>query len=457
MPKKAFLLIFLAVISTSLFSQMPNTISKTEKIYGLSKFWQEVNYNFIYLNKIDKSDWDKTYRRLIEEVQETENDYEYYRLLQKFCAMLKDGHTNVYMPKAVDKDIYNTYFGDYRLFMTNIEGRAIITRVNLSKKDEIPIGTEVVKVNGMKTADYLEKHVKPYIASSTDYILEDWSVMRMFQAPIGTAFDLQLKLPDGQRKELTVTHAKTTEKEVYPEFEDWQLLEFKWINENIAYLSLNSFGDPKIDSLFVEKLPELYKAKKLIIDLRKNGGGSTGIGQFIMEYLTNDRVLYGSKNQSRLHIPSYKAWGKWTEAKDTIDSEWAKQSFLSYHDNFYHDFSYEPDTVELEAKRIVVPTVLLIGHNTASAAEDFLIFADNQKHMVKIGEPTFGSTGQPMLFDLPGGGSARVCTKKDTYPDGKEFVGYGVQPDIEVKKSLEDYQQNRDPALDKAIEYLKNK
>jgi len=117
----------------------------------------------------------------------------------------------------------------------------------------------------------------------------------------------------------------------------------------------------------------------------------------------------------------------------------------------------QPDTIKIKAKRIVIPTAILIGHNTASAAEDFLIYLDNQKHMVKIGEPTFGSTGQPMLFSLPGGGSARICTKKDTYPNGKEFVGHGIQPDIKVTFSIDDYLESKDPVLDKAIEYLNKK
>ena len=74
-----------------------------------------------------------------------------------------------------------------------------------------------------------------------------------------------------------------------------------------------------------------------------------------------------------------------------------------------------------------------------------------------MGENSFGSTGQPFIFDLPGGGSARVCTKKDTYPDGREFVGYGVKPDIEVKSTLNDYIQKKDPVLDRALLYLKQK
>ena len=84
--------------------ELPNTISKEDKIYGLSKFWQEANYNFVYLNKIDRKKWNDDYKRLITEVQNTENDYEYYRLLQKFCATLKDGHTNVYFPDSIQNN-----------------------------------------------------------------------------------------------------------------------------------------------------------------------------------------------------------------------------------------------------------------------------------------------------------------------------------------------------------------
>ena len=454
--KRTVVIIF-SILSISLSAQIPNSISKSDKVYGLSKFWQEVNYNFVYLNKTDREKWENDYRYLIGKVQETENDYDYYRLLQKFCASLKDGHTNIYFPDTIKSNLHNTYFGDYRLFLSNIEGKAIVTRTNLSKKDEIPLGTEVVKVNGVDTKVYLEKEVIPFISSSTGYILMDVAVSKMFQAPKGTSFDVTFKLPSGEIKDMRLTHKETAEKEVFPAMEDWQLFDFKWIDNETAYISLNSFGNPEINKLFFEKLPELYKAKKLIIDLRKNGGGNTGIGRDIFEYLTNDTLLYGSKTSSRLHVPSFKAWGKWTKAKDTVGNKWATQAYLSYRDNYFHRFPYEADINKLNAKRIVVPTAILIGHKTASAAEDFLIYTDNQEHMIKIGQPTFGSTGQPMQFNLPGGGSARVCTKKDTYPDGKEFVGYGILPDIEVRLTLDDFLNDRDPVLQKAVDYLKTR
>src|SRR6478752_8775341 len=85
----------------SIYAQLPDSIPAADKVYGLSKFWQEVNYNFVYLDKVDSKAWDSMYKTLITQVQQTTNDYDYYRLLLKFCASLKDGHTNVWYPGYV--------------------------------------------------------------------------------------------------------------------------------------------------------------------------------------------------------------------------------------------------------------------------------------------------------------------------------------------------------------------
>lgn len=462
--QKSLTLLFAILFCGTVTAQisLPNTITKTEKIYGLSKFWNEVNYNFAYLNKIDKQKWESDYISLIEQVQNTENDYQYYRLLQKFCATLKDGHTNVWMPKSIRDDIYNGEFGTYKISLKNIDDKAIVTRVNSSKKQEIPIGTEVLEVNGLTVKDYIDQYVKPYISTSTKHILENRSISELLKAPKGTAFKLKLRKPNGALITLNLTSKKALEKEMHPPISEKQLLDFKWMDGKIAYVGLNSFSDSNINSLFVNKLPEIKKAKKLIIDLRHNGGGNSNIGLQILQYLTHDDELYYSKSSSRLHIPTFKAWGLIynLEAKDTLQGteenrKLLSQVYLTTKDSHFYNFPYTTSKNNIDkSERIVIPTVLLIGNNTASAAEDFLISTDNQKHMIKIGEPTYGSTGQPMLFDLPGGATARVCTKKDTYPNGKEFVGYGVQPDILVKKTYHDYLNDFDPALKQAVNYL---
>jgi len=444
--------------------QLPNTLTPSEKIYGLSKFWQEVNYNFVYLDKVGKNKWDSAYQQFIPTVLNTTNDYEYFRELQRFCALLKDGHTNIYPPRKKEFDKMNTMFGDYRLFLANINGKAIVVRTNLSKKDEVPVGSEIIEINGMSTESYINKYLAPYISSSTDYILKDWCINSLLSGFEGDVYHVKIKKPKGEVISLKLTHTLTNEKEVFPEFDSNPgLLVFKWLDNQIAYVALNSFENPLIDSLFISKLPELYKAKGLVVDLRYNGGGSTNVGTDILKYLTNDNILYGSRSLTRNHISSYKAWGAAITVQDTItgkpdwgvSKEEARKCYLSYYDKYYYKFDYTPDTIKLNDKRIVIPTAILIGHQTASAAEDFLVYADNQKHMIKIGERTYGSTGQPYSFDLPGGATARVCTKKDTYADGREFVGYGIKPDIEVKLTVEDYMLKRDPVLTKALQHLK--
>jgi len=457
--KKLVLAIFL-LIETFGYCQIPNKLSPADKIYGLSKFWQEVNYNFVYLEKFGKAKWDSAYLATITVVLETKNDYEYYRELQKFCALLKDGHTNIFTPF----DETNSNFGNYRIGLGNFQDKAIIVGVNLSKKDEIPIGSEIIEVNGMLTQDYIKQNVAPYISASTDYILRDLSIERLLRGIDGDKYDVKIKTPEGKIFSFSLVHAKTTEKETFPSFTRPEPFEFKWLENQIAFIALNTFSNPKVDSLFIEKLPDLYKAKGLIIDLRNNGGGSSHVGDFIFKYLTNDSLIYGRKGLTRKHISAHKAWGGLYQPKDTITGDAARdrskedvrEYFLASQDKLYFDFEYVPEKNDVTAKKIVVPTVILIGHSTASAAEDFLIASQNQKHITKIGENSFGSTGQPFEFKLPGGGKARVCTIKVTYPDGTEFVGYGIKPDIEVKMTLDDYIQQKDPVLDKGIEFLTN-
>lgn len=456
MKKLLALLLFFGTLPA--LAQLPNTLTPADKVYGLSKFWQEVNYNFVYLDRIDRARWDEAYRQLITTVQQTPNDYAYYRELQRFCALLHDGHTNVFPPPMKGSAVMTTNFGSYRLFIENIDHKAIIVRTNRSRKDEIPVGSEIVAVNGQPTAEYIGQHVAPYLSTSTAHVQEDWGTSRLLQGLAGDRYEVRIRKPGGRVVTLSLVHAPTTEQEVYPALEPEKgLLDFKWYPNQVAYVSLNSFEKPKIDSLFVALLPELARARGLIVDLRYNTGGSTAIGAEILQYLTRDRLIYGAKSSTRQHVAAYKAWGGFTTQADTVNDRDRGKYLLAFQDRSFHHFPYAPDTLRRATPPIVVPTALLIGHATASAAEDFLLYADNQPHMVRFGENTFGSTGQPYYFDLPGGGEARVCTKKDTYPDGREFVGHGIRPDVVVPRTLPDYLQHRDPVIAKALSYLKAK
>ena len=60
----------------------------------------------------------------------------------------------------------------------------------------------------------------------------------------------------------------------------------------------------------------------------------------------------------------------------------------------------------------------------------------------------------PIIFNLPGGALALICTKKDFFPDGTEFIGYGINPDIEVNLSIEDVINDTDKFLNVAVDHL---
>lgn len=456
MSIKKIQLVFILFWSSTVYAQLPNTLTKAEKVYGLSKFWQEVNYNFIYLDKIDRRKWDSTYVVLIDEVQQTANDYEYYRLLKRFCAMLNDGHTNIDYPEAIKSQLMRTMFGNVRLFVENIDHKAIITRVNPSQKKVIPPGSEIVEVNGMSTRDYMKNYVMPYISSSTEHILEDEATRILLEGLRGDSYKLKIKRPDATYYEVTVSHADCAETELYPIVNNqYNLLDFKWLENKTAYLALNSFQDRTIDSLFEALLPELRKAESLIIDLRKNDGGNGQYGLDILKYLIPDKEVFGAKSRTRQTISTYKAWGEMVSPADTAADPDYKLAYLNFTDNYYFEFPQSSNNTETTTPKIIVPTVVLIGHKTESAAEDFLIFANGQKHFTKVGSPTAGSTGQPFYFLLPGGAQARVCTKQDTYSDGKVFVGVGILPDVYVERNVSDYLKGKDPELEKAVAILK--
>jgi len=87
---------------------------------------------------------------------------------------------------------------------------------------------------------------------------------------------------------------------------------------------------------------------------------------------------------------------------------------------------------------------------TCSAAEDFLIPLRVAKRVTIVGEPSCGSTGQPLEFSIYGA-TARVCTKWDRFPDGTEFVGVGIVPDVKAARTKEDVAANRDAVLETAL------
>jgi carboxyl-terminal processing protease len=48
--------------------------------------------------------------------------------------------------------------------------------------------------------------------------------------------------------------------------------------------------------------------------------------------------------------------------------------------------------------------------------------------------------------------SLKISVKREYFPDGSEFEGVGIKPDIEVHPTIDDFRNGRDPVLEKALE-----
>ena len=87
-----------------------------------------------------------------------------------------------------------------------------------------------------------------------------------------------------------------------------------------------------------------------------------------------------------------------------------------------------------------------------SACEDFVEPSKDSGRAILIGETTQGSFVLPIIYDFHNGMSLRIAAKRNYFPDGSEFEGVGIKPDVEVHTTIEGLRNGRDPVLEKALE-----
>lgn len=417
-----------------------------ERLFGFINFWTEVKYNFAFFDQIPDLDWQQVLFDYLPKVRNANSNLEYYRVLQEVCALLNDGHTNIYLPNEIQSE-----FGSPAVTITPIDGALYVTNSDKQLENTVPLGSRMMGVNGLPVEEYIEKHVRPYISSSTDHIRRNMEARELLHGIRTDSVRIEIRTPDNQLKQLSLARNSSNNTEWAIPKEPWVLSSFKKLGD-VAYVSLNSFGNSQVVEEFEDYLDSIQSAKALIIDLRKNGGGNSWNGYNILKHLTEYPIIT-SKWKTREHRPAYKAWGAFVDEESDNLGSWDRETLASYKDDYW--FESGPDTILPNNDRVItLPTVVLIGNNTGSAAEDFLVAADPIDHFTTMGEFTYGSTGQPMFIRLPGGGKARICTKRDTYPDGREFVGYGIQPDIIASRTLEDILTEEDSVLKKALKQL---
>jgi C-terminal processing protease CtpA/Prc len=399
-------------------------LTDAERVAGLSRIWSVARQDFAWFEHVPALDWDRAYLDALPRVLAARDTLAYYRELMRFTALLHDGHSNAYVPESLADRVYVRP----GLRTARVEGRVVVTAVvdaALAKANVKP-GDEIVAIDGVAVADYAARFVAPYQSASTPQDLELRTFKYMLLA--GDARKpVRITLRDAQGRRRDVTAARSGWQPVPVPPED----SFVVRSDGIAVLTATEFQNDAAPKLLEQHRDELMKAKGFILDLRRNGGGSTGYGLAILSTLGAEPLPEMAQR--------VRADNGFTQARG-LGIVWQR---------------LPDDTPALApGPTFAGPVAVLIGPATFSAAEDTAATFKLMKRGLLVGTPSGGSTGQPLLFDLPGGGHARICVKRDGYPDGSDFVGRGIQPDIVVAPTVASVRDGSDPALAKAVETL---
>lgn len=420
--------VLLLLFSTGMYAQNENRLSQDEKLYGLSRLWSEASYNFAFFGQVPHLNWDSCYQQFIPRVMKSTNDWAYYNILREFYSLLEDGHTCVLPPVELRTIHDGNSSNEIRTQL--IENKVIITQVlsSSAQKKGIVKGMEILSVNDTDVRQYANQFVAPWISASTKQHKEMQVFDRyLLSGPTDEPVKIKVKSATGSLKEVWIDRSPwILEKELFK----GQSLVFKPLQQNYGYLKINFFYGDNFTSLFDSIFPLIQQTKGLIIDLRACVGGNSQKGDYILRHLTPSGYKMNNWFSPR-HIALRSCWDK------NPDWLFAEGDSLKPHPN---------------KELYTMPVHILIDEGTFSSAENFAASFKSCNRGKLIGRKTAGSTGEPKMFLLPGGGKALVCTKKKVLPDGTEFVGYGLLPDIEVKKTIDEIRNNRDLILEKAIQ-----
>ena len=232
-------------------------------------------------------------------------------------------------------------------------------------------------------------------------------VLREILGPAGT--DVVLTVDRGGRvMDITITREKITVPSVTGEM----------LEDNIAYIQLLTYGE----RTRVELRSELRRLLRenpdgLILDLRNNGGGylDTAI-DVVSEFIDEGVVMYEQFGDGR--EVEYRARGRGL-ATD-------------------------------------IPLVVLVNEGTASASEITAGAIQDYGRGVLVGTTTYGkgSVQNGILLD-DDSGAVRVTVARWLTPDRRQIHEVGLEPDVVVELTEEDWEAGRDPQLDAAVEILK--
>lgn len=206
--------------------------------------------------------------------------------------------------------------------------------------------------------------------------------------------------------DIAITRGKIIVKSVRAEIRD----------DNIYVLKVTNFNEDT-ENLFNQAVREVLKKDPvgIILDLRNNPGGFLDTAIEVASEWIEEGVIVTEK---------------YTEDRKTEHLARGRARLSDYK------------------------TVVLVNQGSASASEIVSGALQDYSHAVIIGKKTFGKGSVQTLTELSDGSSIKITVAKWLTPRGQSINDDGIMPNIEVDLSADDYNNNLDPQMEKAIEVL---
>lgn len=194
---------------------------------------------------------------------------------------------------------------------------------------------------------------------------------------------------------------------------------WKMLDENTAYIEMFVFNR-NVDDEFKKTAEEIVKSKatRIILDLRNNPGGLL---------------------DSAINIAGY-----FLEANQVVTIE-------KFGDGKTNEFRTQPNGLLKN-----YPLIVLINKGSASASEILSGALKDNRGVLLVGETSFGKGSVQEVDELAKKASVKITIAKWFTPKDISIDENGIKPDVEIKRTEEDAQNDKDPQLDKARELIKN-
>lgn len=303
-------------------------------------------------------------------------------------------------------DVYTGYYTpeEYASFMETSNGSYSGIGAMLSQDYNTGIITVVRAFEGspaaeagMRTDDILYK-VKGEEVTGKDLSL----VVTDLKGEEGTEVELSI-LRGSDVIDLTITRRSI----------EVPTVESRMIEGEIGYIAITEFDDVTDEQFFAAlDALEAQGMKKLIIDLRDNGGGLVDVTCAILDRLLPEGLIVYTEDK----------YGNRQEEKSDAENYFAGEM------------------------------AVLVNGNSASASEIFAGAIKDYGVGTLIGTQTFGKGIVQSLFPLSDGSAVKITVSRYYTPEGNNIHEVGIEPDI-VLEPGEDPQE--DIQLLKAIEVLR--